>query len=362
MVRWNKAYIKGTHQIVGIDDGLSEKLEYECMACGSAMIAKRGTKRIHHFAHKEKTVKCDPESYYHKKGKEIFKEVYDNSSIFIISPSSNNIDLKKEYGECKMEIREKGQILKNNEDLSIKHLKDENKDILVEIFYSHQVDKNKIDKSNRIIEIRIPINFSQDEDIDSNDVESRIMKICTPPLHENDFIRFYNFDQNVIYHEVQSSNITHSVYSDEDCLGTDNGRKYQPKFRNYTISHQTGQNNKQSDKNDAVGNINIEFSIDKQNINEKLLQPRMEAIRPTIYFDVDCLIKNKYPNIRHQPAVLPNNKNIIDIIITDNGKEFWLGIDYRKREIFEGDLDRKIPEKWKEAVREYIRNLKQVNK
>ena len=361
MVRWNKAYIKGTHQIIGIDDEFSDNLEYECMACGSVMIARRGSKRIHHFAHKEKTVKCDPESYYHKKGKEIFKEVYDNSLIFIISPSSNMIDLKKEYGECKMEIREKGQILKNNEDLSIKHLTDENKDISVEIFYSHQVDKNKIDKSNRIIEIRIPINFSQDEDIDSNVVESRIKEICTPPLYENEYIRFYNFDTNVIYQEVQSSNITHSVYSNEDCLGTDNGSKYAPKFRKYT-SYQTEENNKQSENNDDVGNEDIEFSINKQIINEKLLQPRMETIRSTIYFEVDCLIKSKYPNIRHQPAVLPSLKNIIDIILTDNGKEFWLGIDYRKREIFEGDLDRKIPEKWKDAVREYICNLKQVNK
>lgn len=358
MVRWNKAYIKGTHEIVGIDDEFTDKLEYECIACGAVMIARRGQKRIHHFAHKEKTVKCDPESYYHKKGKEIFKEVYDNSTIFIIRPSSNSIDLKKEYGECKMEIREKGQILKNNEDLSIKHLTDENKNISVEIFYSHQVEKNKLDKSNRIIEIRIPINFSKDEDIDSDLVESKIKEICTPPLYENEYIRFYNFEENIIYQEEQSSNIVHSGFSDEDCLGTDNGRKYTPKFRKY-ISYQTDLNSQQTGNNDGINN-NFEFKVDAQTINEKLLQPRMEAIRPTIYFDVNSSIKSKYPNIRHQPAVLPTLKNIIDVIVTDKEKEFWLGIDYRKREIFEGDFDRKIPEEWKEAVREYIRNLKQI--
>ena len=95
-------------------------------------------------------------------------------------------------------------------------------------------------------------------------------------------------------------------------------------------------------------------------ISGYLLQPRMEVIRPTINFDVDIFIKSKYPNFRHQPAVLPTHKNILDIIVQDNDKEYWIGIDYKKNEVFQGDLERKIPNEWKDAVREYIKKLKQV--
>lgn len=361
MVRWNKAYIKGTHNIVGIDDECSVKLEYECMACGSAMIAKRGQKRIHHFAHKENNVKCDPESYFHKLGKRIFKEVYDESANFKIKTTTRIIDLKKGYGECLIEVREEGQILKKNADLLIKHLTDEKKDILVEIFYSHQVNKKKIDSANRIIEIRIPISWVDNENVESDTIESEVRQICTPPLCESDNVRFFNFEDNVIYQEIQPISIHKVYFSDDECLGTDIGIKHIHKFKKYESTRKfPNSGNEQGIENKEEYNDDAKHNFIESVKAVSSLKPRMEAITSTNYFDVDDLIKKKYPNIKHQPAVLPSHKNIIDIIVKDGIKEYWLGIDYRKREVFEGDLERKIPAEWRLAVREYIKNLKRI--
>lgn len=361
MVRWNKAYIKGTHNIVGIDDVNSSKIEYVCMACGSAMIARRGKKRVHHFAHKEKTVKCDPESYFHKLGKKIFKEVYDESVNFVIKTLSQSIDLKKEYGECLIEVREEGQILQKYADLLIKHSTDENKDISVEIFYSHQVTKNKIDSANRIIEIRIPINWVDNDDIESDAIEREIRKICTPPLRESENVRFYNFEENTEYQEIQSIGAYGGAFSEDGCFGSDEGRKRVPKFRNYiSVNKDISHGNIKQDDNKSHRNGEFQFKSNEPKLSDYSMQPRMEAITSTNYFDVDDFIKKKYPNIKHQPAVLPSHKNIIDIIVKDANNEYWLGIDYRKREVFEGDLERKIPAEWKIAVREYINSLKKI--
>ena len=82
---------------------------------------------------------------------------------------------------------------------------------------------------------------------------------------------------------------------------------------------------------------------------------RNEPISSTIYFEVSDTIKNKYPNIKHKPAVLPNYKQIIDIVLNN---QYTFGIDYNKREVIFGDFERTIPKEWKEAVLEYIKDLK----
>ena len=74
-------------------------------------------------------------------------------------------------------------------------------------------------------------------------------------------------------------------------------------------------------------------------------------------FVVEQHIKEKYPQSRHQPAVLPNYRQIVDVVVKEGDKEYWLGIDYHKNEIVEGDLDKKNPEKWREAVKDYIQHL-----
>lgn len=75
-------------------------------------------------------------------------------------------------------------------------------------------------------------------------------------------------------------------------------------------------------------------------------------------FVVDEYLKKKYPNITHQPAILPNYKKILDIKVVDGDKEYWLGITYSKNEVISGDFEKKIPIEWREAVKEYIDGLK----
>lgn len=369
MVRWNKAYIKGTKNIVGVDDKLSKDVEFICMACGTTMIRKLGATRVHHFAHYPKNEKCNPEGYFHKLGKIIFKEIYDESSNFIIKTSSKDINLKLEYGECFIEKREDGEILKRNSDLYIKHKRYENKDISVEIFFSHQVTKKKLDKGFRIIEIRLPISVSNQDNTESNEIEKIIRNICTPPLFECDNIRLYNFEE-VNYQEVSSfPNIyNHTNNKEQDCIEINKGKRIIPNFKNYISSKDTKikENNPPISKSKKypqfVPSKDSRIQKHESSISGYLLQPHMRSIKSTIYFDVDDFIKLKYPNIRHQPAMLPNYNNIIDVILSDDNNEYWLGIDYKKNEVFEGDFERKIPNEWQEAMREYIKNLKPIKK
>ena len=369
MVRWNKAYIKGTKEVIGVDDELPIKIEYECIACGALMIRRRGEKRVHHFAHKEKTAKCNPESYFHKLGKKIFKETFDESSEFIIIPSSKKIDLKKEYGECLIEDIPENIKLEKNADLYIKHLQDTKKDIVVEILYTHQVSKKKIDKAFRIIEIRLP-DKCYDDEATSDEIEQEIKYICTPPLRNSDFVRFYNFEEDVVYKEVQPtqglfSGFTPKYSYNDGCLGSDAEIKSTPKFRNYA-SYRQGSEGGDGQTNIAFGSkeklIIKDAPTPKREISISgyLVNSKKEDVTPKLHFEVSDSIKNKYPNIRHQPAVLPSCRQIIDVIVKDNDKEYWYGIDYHKYEVIKGDFERKIPNEWKEAVSEYILDLKPV--
>lgn len=368
MVRWNKAYIKNTREVVGIDDEFPPKTEFECMSCGAKMIRKRGQYRVHHFAHKE-TTECNPESFFHKLGKKIFKDIYDNSPEYIITLPSKSIDLKLEYGECLME--EAGIILDRRSDLYIKHIKDKDKDISVEILFTHQVSKEKIDKGYRIIEIRLPNKYSS-EDITNDDIEQEIKEICTPPLFNNEYIRLYNFEEGVTYIEpanpISNLSFNHSSLNelDGDCIGMDLIIKSTPKFRNY-ISYV--ENSKKeieaindSDENedeDPIATLNQTNKITEQTISRDFIPLKNEYISPTIYFEVSDAVKKKYPYIKHRPAVLPNYKQIIDIILNDND-DITFGIDYRKHEVIVGDFDRKIPQEFKDAVREYILDLRPI--
>lgn len=374
MVRWNKAYIKDTKEVIGVDDERPIKVEYACMACGGPMIRRMGKKRIHHFAH-HKCEKCNPESYFHKLGKTIFKQIYDESSSFRINTDSKSIDLKQEYGECIKEDREAGIILNRYADLNIKHLTDEDKDISVEILFTHPVSKKNIDKGYRIIEIRLPYKFSVDDITTSDEIETKIREVCTPPLSENSYIRFYNFDEGVTYIEEPtqindtSSDLPFEPLNTEDCLGIDSTTKSTPNFRNYIQYIEVPEQSyveKQEKKDELIDDYkknensrktHSDKSVNKaeNKVTRNFTSLRNEPISSTIYFEVSDTIKNKYPNIKHKPAVLPNYKQIIDIVLNN---QYTFGIDYNKREVIFGDFERTIPKEWKEAVLEYIKDLK----
>lgn len=77
-------------------------------------------------------------------------------------------------------------------------------------------------------------------------------------------------------------------------------------------------------------------------------------------FLVDEIVRVKYPFIRHQPAVLADYRNIVDIVVRDGDNEYWLGIDRHGNEVLPGSFGKKIPDRLKEAVAEYIKALKVV--
>ena len=53
---------KLTH-ISQVSSGMKD--EYKCPCCQAILIAKKGDKKIHHFAHYLKDVNCDPETVLH---------------------------------------------------------------------------------------------------------------------------------------------------------------------------------------------------------------------------------------------------------------------------------------------------------
>lgn len=63
-------------------------LKYYCPNCGNEMIPKLGEVNAPHFAHKVECA-CNGESYLHRVAKEKFKEVYDNSTEFILEYPSH---------------------------------------------------------------------------------------------------------------------------------------------------------------------------------------------------------------------------------------------------------------------------------
>lgn len=351
MVRWNKAYIKGTKEIVNINDNLLSNTEYECVACRKAMIAKRGTIRTPHFAHKEKTQDCDPESYFHKLGKTIFKQMFDESSVFEIH-CPNCIDLKKEYKEC---IIEQGHKIKHKADLLLKHIDNPQKDIAIEIFASHQNTIEKINKGYPIIEIKISSIFTKGDDTDSDWIENKIKEICTPPLKEDSNIRFYNFEENITYVSKNINSIPNILGNTfgECCDETDlyikknHFREYEKSVESPPFNHQNPQSDTNSFSNEQQFIIYNAISLPTRYAKEKR-------------FIVDSYIAVKYPNIKHISALLPNGVYIIDIIVSDGNESYKLGIHYNKYEVIKGDFNRKIPDKWKHALREYIMALKEA--
>lgn len=159
---------------------------YFCPQCGNEMIARHGEVNAHHFAHKVECA-CSGESYLHKIAKERFKELYDNSTEFILeyktpvrcphkldvtscvfaSDRCNSVDntirrlnLKKLFDQCLIE-----QPINNGQFVADIILKDStghtDKILLIEFYHTHRCGPDKINSGYPIVEIRI----NNDEDI-----------------------------------------------------------------------------------------------------------------------------------------------------------------------------------------------------
>lgn len=180
---------------------------YFCLECGQPMIAKIGTERIHHFAHKVDT-ECDGESYLHKLAKRRIRDKFMSSNSFPItfirdvscqnaqscsfytyySCFQSDVRILKDlktwngkvvYDNCEEEV----QIEQYRPDLLLtRSLKPDNvAKLFIEIYKTHKSEGSKITSKYRIIETN---KITNEADIDD---------IINRGFIENENCKLYNF-------------------------------------------------------------------------------------------------------------------------------------------------------------------------
>ncbi len=165
MIVQNMTYAIKDNQLVHIsevDSGL--KCNCTCPACGEILIARKGDKVIHHFAHKS-TLECEYgyQTSLHMAAKQI---IYDNQEIRVP-------DLYLEFpGVYKKELIEEERNIKVIDVILEKKLDNIIPDILlitdvgkiiVEIFVTHEIDSEKLEKIRCLDIPTIEINLSSFE-------------------------------------------------------------------------------------------------------------------------------------------------------------------------------------------------------
>lgn len=160
-------------------------VELSCLGCGQRIIAKvHGTKRLPHFSHHPGTV-CNPETYLHRLGKEVFAETYRQClatdtpfEIELLHPricrrfedytgspcrlaghDTKRYDLTSFYDSLKLEHRE-GQFIP---DLLLFKQNEPTRRVFVEIAVTHFLSEEKERSLERIIEI--PLSSEEDLNI-----------------------------------------------------------------------------------------------------------------------------------------------------------------------------------------------------
>lgn len=170
------------------------------------MIAKLGSRNIHHFAHKGGDDNCNTETYLHKLGKYLLKKKFDESDEFLInykrtakcalynSCDSSNvkeyeciryvdtpINLKRYFDTCE----EEQTIDDFRADLLLSDSTGRHKDkVLLEICVSHECTEKKKLSGYRIIELRIKS-------------EADLFNMLSAPISENENNKFYGFKQEI---------------------------------------------------------------------------------------------------------------------------------------------------------------------
>jgi len=177
---------------------------YHCISCGAEMIAKLGSKKIHHFAHKGGDDSCNTETYLHKLGKYLLKKKFDENGEFLIRYMRASkcslfhacgfyskhecmrhidepINLKKYFDTCE----EEQTIDDFRADLLLSDSTGRHGDkILLEIRVSHECTEEKKLSGYRIIEMRI----KSEEDL---------FGLLSSPIEENESNKFFGFKREV---------------------------------------------------------------------------------------------------------------------------------------------------------------------
>ena len=166
-------------EIVNINslNNVNRENQYSCISCGNELIAKRGDKRIHHFAHKGST-HCSSETYLHSLSKIIFENEFNKCvtenlpfyfNYFRIKTCNRHqqdlgltCDLEEElisdnlinyFNRCKVEEvfdEYRPDILLYNDNPSKQQQK-----LFIEFAVSHFLTSKKINSGYRIIEIQV---------------------------------------------------------------------------------------------------------------------------------------------------------------------------------------------------------------
>ena len=88
-------------QFISIHDVKENSGLFSCPSCGSRLIAKRGSIREHHFAHKG-SFHCSLETYLHLLAKRLFEQAYAIKKPFYLNwTTSDQCTYKDAYKDCK---------------------------------------------------------------------------------------------------------------------------------------------------------------------------------------------------------------------------------------------------------------------
>lgn len=177
---------------------------FYCIGCKNEMIAKLGSIRDKHFAHK-RTCTSNKETYLHQTGKVLFRENYEHSL-------KNNIPFLLEYYEkqsCNLYknytdyVCPFGKVVKEfnliekfkqieeekrfNGFIPDLRIFDDKESIFIEIAVTHQSSSEKVNSNHRIIEFQI----NEEEDLDA--LRLKMINLSDPK------IKFYNFREHTKY-------------------------------------------------------------------------------------------------------------------------------------------------------------------
>lgn len=206
---------------------------YYCVGCGEEMSVVLGSKREHHFRHKNDH--CSRESYLHKLGKRLLRKRFYTQKEFKVyyyadyicnntnecifnTPNCNRralrpVDLKEFYDTCEEEVCYNGF----RADLMLSNsMIPERKPVFIEISVTHDCEPEKLVSGIRIVEVKI---FNEKD------------LLC--PLLESDRVRFYNFKRQVMnkkdlyrfWVERGKNNILQGYRESVDCRSVREKRK-----------------------------------------------------------------------------------------------------------------------------------------
>lgn len=189
-------------KLIDVRDITDRDKPYYCPSCKQVMIARMGSQRKWHFAHKH--TKEDYDNYLHTIAEMIISECFDKSEKvplilryneicdkYSTCPFKNSnycsriqkkkINLKEWIDSCQME---QGFTKDGNNfraDIFCHNSKNESNPIFIEIYVTHQCEPKKINSGIKIIEFKI-------------ESEEDIFKIIDYPIQEGDDTKFYNFN------------------------------------------------------------------------------------------------------------------------------------------------------------------------